>query len=371
MRTRALTRLVPSLSRDASSALSVRGELQMRRRAAFTLVEILTVIAIIGLLIGLIVPAVSFALTSVRKRALALEVITLSDAIEKYQQKYGDYPPDGSNRAVFERHLRKVFPKIAQTEILLITDYSVASVARNNQAPASWPSGADPRVMDPTEALVFFLGGFSDDPVHPITGAGGPIQFDPATSTAQYRVDRNAPLYDFKQAQLTLEVVGGLTISTEETELGLPVGGNDVLPSYRPSGQSAPYVYFDSRTYSSGGYIGHYTGTGLDGVARPYKSTDLDTTATSDPDRFYRYASPKTFQVICAGLDDDFGGVSPLNFPTVFYQFPTGQQIDISVAPDAQTGPGRYSENAGDGASPQLDNVTSFSEGPLEDALSN
>ncbi len=343
------------------------------RRAGFTLVEILVVIAIIGVLVGLIVPAVNVAYRSVKKKAIALEVVTIADAINKYQAKYGDYPPDGSDAGVLTRHLRKVFPQIAASELTILTAGSNAS------------TGMAGAVMDPPEALVFFLGGFSDDPIHPFTGPGGPFAPSPANSTApyQYNIDRNSPLFEFKQAQLSLEVMNDpgsgapITVSNDERELGLAMPSSfpgDLLPIYRPSGNQAPFVYFDSRTYATSGGFNRYYASSI-GCARPYKSAAVNTTVTFTPttgDRFYRYAEEKTFQVISAGLDDNYGGIylpSALAIPT-FFSFPSGAQIDISVAPAAQSGGTRYAEVSGE-ASLQLDNATNFSEGVLEDSLEN
>ncbi len=329
-----------------------------RIQRGFTLIEVLMVIAIIGILIGLLVPAVGIALRSVRKNAIAMEVTTIASAIERYKEKYGDYPPDGSNAAVLSRHLRKVFPQIAASEISLLTAGSNAS------------TGLTGAVMDPPEALVFFLGGFSDDPVHPFTGAGGPFAATPNNSTApvQYNVDRNAPLFEFKQAQLTLEVMqdpgsgSPITVSNDETEFGLvtpPSFPGDLIPVYRPAGKRAPIVYFDSRTYTSGTQYNRYQVADL-GAARPYLSDNVNTTSGT---AVYRYAEDKTFQLISAGLDDSYGGVISSD-PTdaVLYRFPSGESVPASAT--------RYIEMAGQ-PSLQLDNATNFSQGVLEDSLEN
>lgn len=355
-------------------------------RSAFTLVELLMVITIIGILVGLIVPAVMFAMRSVKQNAIAMEVQTLANAVDQYKNKYGDYPPDGSDSTVFVRHCRRLFPQIAPSELTLVV--------------ADSSSGRATAIMDPAEALVFFLGGFSKDPVHPFTGPGGPFTAAPAAATSplQYNVDRNEPLYEFAEAQLTLEVFNDngeqITISNDETVFGLTKSPSfssypgDLIPVFHSKGKFAPFVYFDSRTYSLGGsFFNFYNlGTGY-GVARPYKASDgddfaLNTKVTpqfpaSTPaqyainDVYYRYVNDRTYQIISAGLDDSFGGVFPATNPPTFFCYPTGRSLDIRVAPNAQSPVSRYTDNNSGIASLQLDNATNFAEGILSNGLTN
>ncbi|QDV22951.1 type II secretion system protein [Aureliella helgolandensis] len=350
------------------------------QRIGFTLVEVLTVVAIIGILVGLIVPAVNYALTKVKQNAMAMEVITLAGAVEQYQQKYGDYPPDGSSLTSLQRHLRKAFPRIAESEGVLLTSFSNAS---------NFPGA----VMDGPEALVFFLGGFSSDPVYPFSGTGGPfyilntsgVQVNSSTpaserASVQYNVDRSSPLYEFKQSQLTLDTSTGLTVSSDEAELfgefrrvpgqsqqPMP---NDLLPVYVPSGMLAPYVYFNSQTYSAGGVFNYYHSDAI-GTARPYRSDEVKTTGTIAADTYYRYMEPKTFQLMTAGLDDNYGGApQPATGAPVYFRFPSGASLDITVDLDSQSGPNNYQVQQGL-PSQQLDNATNFSAGILGDALAN
>ncbi len=131
----------------------------LAHRPAFTLVELLMVVTIIGILIGLLLPAVYYGMQTVKKGAIGLELQTLASAVEQYKNKYSQgYPPDGSNAGEFERHYKGIFRQIAASE------FTAVAAACNvvNGAPAT-------AYMDPPEALVFALGGFSTDPVHPFT----------------------------------------------------------------------------------------------------------------------------------------------------------------------------------------------------------
>ncbi len=336
------------------------------RTRGFTLVEILMVVAIIGVLAGLIIPAVGMALTAVKRKAIALEVQAIASAVNQYKNKYGDFPPDGSNVTAFERHFRKIFPQIQASEF--------TTLYANVNPPAGAPTTA---VMDPAEALVFCLGGYSSNPTQPFTGTGGPLSLVPgSTSTYQYNTERTNAFMEFKQNQLTIAVSGAATVSTDEaTYFG---GTNDNIPVYHPGGRLAPYVYFDSRTYaiSTGAslpaFFNKYQPSAVAmGVARPYKSANVNTNVsqTSAPDNHFKYVEDKAFQIVSAGLDDMYGGVPTTDFATVptFFVYPTGLTLNIS---SGATGGGRYAEAAGV-PSAQLDNATNFADGVLEDALEN
>lgn len=69
----------------------------VRRAAAFTLIELLTVIAIIAVLAGLLVGLAPIATTRIREARLKGELNDLVTSIEAYKAKYGVYPPDSYN----------------------------------------------------------------------------------------------------------------------------------------------------------------------------------------------------------------------------------------------------------------------------------
>lgn len=344
-------------------------------RPAFTLVELLMVVTIIGILIGLLLPAVYYGMQTVKKGAIGLEVQTLASAVEQYKNKYSQgYPPDGSNVAEFERHYKGIFRNIAASEFLAVR----AACNAVNGAPSALSSVSGvvvPAYMDPPEALVFALGGFSTDPLHPFTGPGGPIQ-QVSAGVFQYNTDRNEPIYEFKEAQLTIDTSGGTALSDDETLYGL--GTNDAMPVYRgPWGKQAPVVYFKSYSFAAGGgrFFNNY-GSTMIGFARPYKSDKLNTNVPATPvnaEEYYKYMNDRGFQLISAGLDDTFGGLPMTGAGPVLYRYPSGDSIDYtgwssSTAPvvGART---RFDDN--DRSHPQFDNVSNFADGPFENALPN
>ncbi len=375
-------------------------------RTAFTIVELLVVIAVIAILVGLLVPAVRYAYVSTINSAAKLEIEGLESAVEQYRTSHGDYPPDGSSWIVFERHLRKRFPQIESSERELLNPLNRGAAFRSSWAVVpnndSEPFGDvnDLRVMEPAEAIVFWLGGFSADSHHPLTGEGGPFKWiDPsdASKGLQYNTSRTNALFDFKAGRLTLEQVSvsgvsyPITISNDESVYGIlevsvaspntqsasPV--NDLLPMYRSSQTDTPLVYFDSRTYAfqkvGGYYFNRFVIPSLTGAARPYKSdTAFDSPPSSSAsaaeiaDHDFRYSEDKTFQIVSAGNDGFFGGdVGTPGSNPVLFRFRSGRSTV------GNTGLSQYKmpSDSPTKASPQYDNLTNFADGKIGDFLPN
>ena len=305
----------------------------VRVQRGFTLVELLVVIAIIGLLAGLTVPAVFGVRGAFNRASVKFEVQALNDAVENYRTKYGDYPPDGSSWQVMESHLRKAFPNILQSELNLLNPSSpvplTGSIRNDCDTSLSGAPVAQHRVMDPAEALVFFLGGFSSDKQRPFTGPGGPFVL--VGGALGYNGSRQNSFFDFPTNRLTLAQPTGIILSTDEVEFGLTLANictdngthsvPDLMPVFMCKGsvveKGSPYVYFDSRTYQaskgSNLYFNFYQPSaisvaansirGVLGAARPFLSEQVN----AANNRLF-YENKQSFQIVAPGSDGKFGG---------------------------------------------------------------
>lgn len=174
---------VPRQSRGLS-------RLSFQPRGAFTLTELLIVIAIIGVLAALITVAARGALQNANRASIILEIKNLSGAIENFKNDYSAYPPNLMNPNPSNNPASNTPAAYAQNDV--VTMFKKA-FPRSQEPPALIlalagviPSGSSPVTtngltngMTGAEALYFWLGGFSDDPMHPLSGPGGPSFADP------------------------------------------------------------------------------------------------------------------------------------------------------------------------------------------------
>ena len=75
------------------------------QRAGFTLVEMLVVIAIIAVLAGMLLPAISMVKAKALDAKIAMEVSNIEKAFESYKQDRGDYPPLAGDANLLRRHI--------------------------------------------------------------------------------------------------------------------------------------------------------------------------------------------------------------------------------------------------------------------------
>jgi prepilin-type N-terminal cleavage/methylation domain-containing protein len=263
----------------------------------FTLVEMLVVIAIIGVLAALLLPAVMYALVRAKNAAVAIEVNQLASAIESYKQDKGDYPPNFRDPAVVLRHIRKCYPKADPVYISGDGSGNGKSFIEYATGKSAADSG---QFISESESLVFWLSMTDNDPRYPFLSYYNPTS----------RPINPKKYYDFDEARLK-NADGDVTNSFEAKNC-----------------QETLYIYIDSRSYDS--Y--HKPATQIEYVydratinnldsqtntfaiaednkgVRPYWSSKAVFNSGASTTRSkYNPINPTTFQLICAGLDGEFG----------------------------------------------------------------
>jgi type II secretory pathway pseudopilin PulG len=67
--------------------------MKLTKTKAFTIVELLTVLAVIALLIGLLVPSLNMARNAARVAKQKVQFVAIDQALLAFRNDYGDYPP--------------------------------------------------------------------------------------------------------------------------------------------------------------------------------------------------------------------------------------------------------------------------------------
>jgi prepilin-type N-terminal cleavage/methylation domain-containing protein len=80
--------------------MKIQGQLRQSRVTAFSLIELIIVIAIIGVLAGLLFPIIGRINETKQLKLARAELNVVQSAIDEYKTKLGYYPPDNTNNVV-------------------------------------------------------------------------------------------------------------------------------------------------------------------------------------------------------------------------------------------------------------------------------
>jgi len=285
------------------------------RRRGFTLVELLAVLVIIGILMGLITAAVIGARARARVAVMTAELKGLDEALNRYREQFGEYPPDFTDQTAVVRHFQRAFPRCTT-----VTSWNTLRSA----VTGGWGSSYNLNSINPATALVFWLGGkpgtsgtklagFSANPANPFDNSGSRI----------------GPFFEFDPTRL---------VTSSNWYYYRPDTGSSV-------GATSPYIYFRARSGNT-----YDINTQRYPTSSDLKEDDRKQGSVSVRVRPYYnsktsgWYSPKSFQIICAGLDGQYGGTTDGAAP----QFPSCSNF---------LGDGHY------------DNLTNFLNGTLNDNM--
>jgi len=304
-----------------------------------TLIELLVVLAIIAILAATLIPTIGGAIRRTKTARIAVELNQLAQAIEAYKAKFNDYPPDFTNWQAVQQHIKTAFPRAA---VDLNLNNTGGWWYRPHWDTTSGSPNPDPKMLDPAEALVFWLSAIkanARDPLdidnaHPnavIDGAGDPVSF-----------------FTFETARLT-DIDG------------------DGWPEYSPQdAPDAPYVYFDGRLLAGiyryenavyGGGLPHPilnsppsststpTMVADIGTARPYRSnTTIDSRdngrTVASTGNTTTWVDPGRYQIISAGLDQHYGDYAAAvfkTFPDINYAMTSQDEDNLASFSDGRT----------------------------------
>lgn len=271
-------------------------------RAAFTLIELMAVIAIIAVLIALLLPAVYKALGFGAQAVARHELSQLESGIQSFSSKFGvDYIPSkiklckyystynlatqlDKDSVIF---LLKCWPKMYKSDGT--GNWSVSGI---NWHP-NWTTITDTTTTSAAQAtleghqcLVYFLGGV------PIVGTPNAVTgfstnpANPADTTST--IARTQPFFEFQNKRLGT------------------VGTSIFLSYADPIGSPAqPYAYFSSFGNSNG--YNRYGSSDNPSLISPDSGVAIVPYSLSGTSPT-QYLKPDRFQIICAGADGAFGG---------------------------------------------------------------
>lgn len=350
-------------------------------KSAFTLVELLVVITIIGILVALLVPAVINARVAALRTRIAAEVKGVDSNMENFSLEVsgGAYPPNafvgeyagasnGTDEARvrdkvvsdFKRFFNKAFPKHREPKELIAGLVGMNS-GYQIQTQNSVTGGQNGLGLSPAEAAVFWRQTFSADPRYPLSGEGGPAFFSTESEDLGARKWIGDKPDDSRMGPRTEDgAFDGRFIQYDEPfdrkgdgTVGGPSGRLRInFWQHYPAGSPMPLVYFDAsrgmRDINHADMANQFEGYSV------YAIKQLQAGATAGGSGFtigqLRPSNEGKFQVLHAGVDHVWGEkLGPYCYinPVTLQNSPStdlgSANADLRLYPD-----GPFTEEAGD-----------------------
>jgi prepilin-type N-terminal cleavage/methylation domain-containing protein len=297
-----------------------RAHPQGTRRSAFTLIELMIVIVIIGLLVALITAASFWALRTAKRNRNRAEISQLEVALEQFKSRFGFYPPSrlklaevfnatnypnagtsGTLDADSVQYLTTMFPRMVNTWQTTGIDWN-----GNNLIDAGFV------ILEGDQCLVFFLGGIPGQcPL--TTPPPTPVSTNPPTvlgfstnpsNPAFATTDRIGPFFDFNTSRLVI-LQPAQYPATNANDAARSLAHYSYLDTYGSSNglgtlaSGQPYAYFSA--YNNGIYHRYWAATA------PFSDCVWLNTWPWAQTTVPQYWKPDTFQIISAGADSSFG----------------------------------------------------------------
>lgn len=274
-----------------------------RRTGGFTLLELLIAITIIGILAGLLLPAIQSARANARNAQCRTEIGGLGDSLQAFKQKFGDFPPSRITLYGTPAAWKNVDSDAAREQERLRSRAIIKRFWPQFSFDATnYPWGTNTVELRGAECLVFFLGGIArSGTTNDLNGFSN----NPATPFEQNGTSRIPPFFEFNPGRLRTSY----KVGNYEFQCYL-----DTLP-----GQDHPYIYASGNDGS---------GYEFDTTASPNVSYDVSAAEHSSrtnapirnsnqPNRltvrsYIQSAggaswNKTTFQIISPGADHQFG----------------------------------------------------------------
>jgi len=288
------------LSRSPSTAV----------RGGFTLIELMVVIAIISILVALTAAAVIRVLVVGPRTQARVEIGQFEGSIEAFKAKYNvDGPPP--SRIILRKFLSDYYndpatrlsPKtqLDADSVQYLTTIFRGLLTTWQQRGINWHSSwtaintSVSETLEGDQCLVFFLGGIQ------VTGPNGCVGFSTDNHNPDNLGGDRVSFYEFKSNRLV--VIPQRPISVFFS----------YLDAYASNGKGMPYAYFST----------YVTENNYNGYFKTYGNSDCATLGVwpyaEAGQPLPRYLRPKSFQIVSAGADRQFG-------PGTNFSLPAAQQ---------------------------------------------